>query len=152
MQHSITLLLGQIALTQPADVLGHCPVKKQMIVPLSTNQMALCITAECSGSHAGKVCLLNKSQTVSPSKHTHAIIPPPPCFTVGSTHAEIILSPTLHLTKTWRLEPKISNLDSSNQRTDCHWSNVHCSCFLAQASLFFMLVSFSSGFFAAIRP
>jgi hypothetical protein len=27
-----------------------------------------------------------------------------------------------------------------------------CSCFLAQASLFFFLVSLSSGFFAAIRP
>ena len=39
MQHSITLLLGQIALTQPGGVLGHCPVeKKQMIVPLSANR------------------------------------------------------------------------------------------------------------------
>ena len=34
MQHSITLLLGQIALTQPGGVLGHCPVEEQMIVPL----------------------------------------------------------------------------------------------------------------------
>ena len=42
--------------------------------------------------------------------------------------------------------------DSSYQRTDFHGSNVHGSCFLAQASLFFLLVSFSSGFFAAIRP
>ena len=33
MQHSITLLLGQIALTQPGGVLGHCPVEKQMIGP-----------------------------------------------------------------------------------------------------------------------
>ena len=39
MQHSITLHLGQIALTQPEGVLGHCPVEKQMIVPLSVNQM-----------------------------------------------------------------------------------------------------------------
>ena len=31
MQHSITLLLGQIALTQPGGVLCHCPVEKQMI-------------------------------------------------------------------------------------------------------------------------
>uniref|UniRef100_A0A4W5JQV5 Transposase Tc1-like domain-containing protein n=1 Tax=Hucho hucho TaxID=62062 RepID=A0A4W5JQV5_9TELE len=65
---------------------------------------------------------------------------------------KIICSPTLRLTKTRRLEPKISNLDSSDQRTDFHLSNVHCSCFLAQASLVFLLVSFSSGFFAAIRP
>ena len=27
MQHSITLLLGKIALTQPGGVLGHCPVE-----------------------------------------------------------------------------------------------------------------------------
>jgi hypothetical protein len=33
MQHSITLLLGQIALTRPGGVLGHCSVEKQMIVP-----------------------------------------------------------------------------------------------------------------------
>ena len=35
MQHSITLLLGQIALTQPGSGLDHCPVEKQMIVGLS---------------------------------------------------------------------------------------------------------------------
>ena len=58
------------------------------------------------------------------------ITPPPPCFTVGTTHMEIIRSPTLRLTKT-RLDPTISNLDSSDQRTDFHWLNVHCSCFLA---------------------
>ena len=41
MQHSITLLLGKIALTQPVlGVLGHCPVEKQMIVPLSANQIS----------------------------------------------------------------------------------------------------------------
>ena len=34
---------------------------------------------------------------------------------------------------------------------DFDQSNVHCSCFLAQASLF-LLVSFTSGFFAAIWP
>ena len=47
MQHSITLLLGQIALTQPGGVLGHCPVEKQMVVQLSTNQMGWHIAAEC---------------------------------------------------------------------------------------------------------
>ena len=41
MQHSITLLLGQIALTQTGGEMGHCPVEKQMIVPLSANQMGL---------------------------------------------------------------------------------------------------------------
>ena len=33
-----------------------------------------------------------------------------------------------------------------------HRSNVQCLCFLAQASLFLILVSFSSGFFAEIGP
>ena len=53
MQHSITLILGQIALTQPGGVLGHCPVEKQMIVPLSANQLGWCVAAEFCGSHAG---------------------------------------------------------------------------------------------------
>ena len=46
MQHSIILFLGQIALTQPGDVLGYCPVENQMVVPLSTNQMGWHISAE----------------------------------------------------------------------------------------------------------
>ena len=53
MLHSITLLLYQISLIQPGDLLCHCPVEKQMIVPLSANQMAWRITTECCGSHAG---------------------------------------------------------------------------------------------------
>ena len=52
MQHSITLL-DQKALTQPGGVLGHCPVEKQIIVPLSANKMGWRIAAECFGSHAG---------------------------------------------------------------------------------------------------
>ena len=40
MQCSITLLLGQLSLTQPGGVLGHCPVEKQMIVPLSPSRWA----------------------------------------------------------------------------------------------------------------
>ena len=43
----------------------------------------------------------------------------------------------------------VSNLDQS---TDFHCSNTNCLCFFTQASLFFLLVSFSSGFFAAIWP
>ena len=53
MQHSISLILGQIALTQPVGVLGHCCVEKQMIVGLSANQMGWRIAGECCGSHAG---------------------------------------------------------------------------------------------------
>jgi hypothetical protein len=37
----------------PGGVLGHYPIEKQMIVPLSPNQMGGCISAECCGSHAG---------------------------------------------------------------------------------------------------
>uniref|UniRef100_A0A8C7ST23 Uncharacterized protein n=1 Tax=Oncorhynchus mykiss TaxID=8022 RepID=A0A8C7ST23_ONCMY len=47
---------------------------------------------------------------LSPAKHPHTITPPPPRCAVGNTHAEIIRSPTPHLTNTQ--EPKISNLDS----------------------------------------
>ena len=53
MQHSITVLLGQKALTQPGVVLGLCPVQKQKIDPLSTNTMGWHIAAECCGNHAG---------------------------------------------------------------------------------------------------
>ena len=53
MQHSITLLLCKKALTQPGGELGHCHVEKQMIVPLSANQIGWRIAAECCGSHAG---------------------------------------------------------------------------------------------------
>jgi hypothetical protein len=44
---------GQIALTQPGSVLGHCPVEKQIIVPLTANQMGQRIAAECCDSHPG---------------------------------------------------------------------------------------------------
>ena len=43
----------KIVLAQPGGVLGHCPVEKQIIVPLSANQMGWRIAAECCGSHAG---------------------------------------------------------------------------------------------------
>ena len=92
--------------------------------------------------------ILNKS----PTKHPHTITPPPPCFRVGTKHAEIIRSSTLRLTKTQWLEPKISHLDSSDQRLDFHRANVHCLFFLDQASLLFLLVSFSSGLFVTIWP
>ena len=57
-----------------------------------------------------------------PVKHLHSISPPPPWFTVRTTHVEIIRSTTLRLTKTRQLEQKISHLDSSDQRTDFHQS------------------------------
>jgi hypothetical protein len=64
MQHSITLLLGQTALTQAGGMCWvNCPVEKQMIVPLRANQMEQ-ITEE---NHPGCVpWILNKSPKVSP--------------------------------------------------------------------------------------
>ncbi|MGJ0280789.1 hypothetical protein ACQUZE_08860 [Streptococcus pyogenes] len=53
MQHFINLFLGQLAITQPGGMLGQCPVEKQMIVPLSSNQMGWGIAAQCCDSHAG---------------------------------------------------------------------------------------------------
>ena len=63
---------------------------------------------------------------MSPAKHPHAITPPP-CFAVGTTQAEIIYSPTLHLKDT-AFGPKISNLDSSDERTDFHRSIMSIAC------------------------
>jgi hypothetical protein len=41
MQHSITLLLDQIALTQPGGVLGQCPVEKRMVAQTRWNGVSL---------------------------------------------------------------------------------------------------------------
>ena len=49
--------------------------------------------------------ILNNSQTLSPAKHPHTITPPPPCFTVGNTHAEIIRS-SHRISHRQRMEPK----------------------------------------------
>ena len=95
MQHAITLL-GKIALTQPGGVLGHCPVEKHMIDPLSVNQVGWCIAAECCGSMLVP-WILNKSLNVTSAKQPHTITPPPPCFTVGTAQAEIICLPSLRL-------------------------------------------------------
>ena len=88
MKHSITLLLGQIYLTQPGGVLCHSPVEKQIKAPLSPNQMGWRIAAESCGSHAGEVRIINKSLTVSPAKHPHTVTPSPPWFMVGNTHTD----------------------------------------------------------------
>ena len=44
------------------------------------------------------------SKSITKSEHPHTITPPPPCFTVGTIHEEIIRSPALHLAKTLWLE------------------------------------------------
>ena len=66
-----------------------------------------------------------------------------------NTRVEIIRSPTRvsQIHSDWNQKSPIWGPD---QRTVFHRSNVHCSCFLAQESIFFLLVSFSSVFFAEI--
>jgi hypothetical protein len=126
MQHSITLL-DQKALTQPGVMLGHCPVEKQMMVPLSVQTRWDGVSLQIDVVTVPWI--LNKS--VSPAKHPHTITSLPPCVTVGTKHAEIIRSPTLsqrHLS--WNQKSQIRTY-----QTDFHKSNVHCSCFLTQASL-----------------
>jgi hypothetical protein len=93
------------------EVLDHCPVEKQKDSPTKcklNGMVYLCrmLWYQCCLSVPW---ILNKSQIVPPAKHSHTITPPP-CFIVGTTHEEIIRSLTLHLTKTWRLEPKTSIL------------------------------------------
>ena len=77
---------------------------------------------------------------MSPAKHPHTITPPPPCFTVGNTHA-----------KTRDLEPKNLQfgLQTKGQISTGLMSIARVS-WPKQVS--FLLVSFSSGFFAAIWP
>lgn len=54
MQHSIILLLVQIALTEPGGVFRVIVLlKKQIMVLLSANQMGWHVAAECCGSYAG---------------------------------------------------------------------------------------------------
>ena len=141
MQHSITFLLGQ-----------RCVLGQGVFSPTKHRPDGMADRCRMLWQPCWLSVPWIRNKSLSPAKHPHTITPPPPCFTVGTTHAEIIRSPTPRLTKTPWLEPKISNLNSSDQRTDFHTSNVHCSCFLAQASLFFLLASFSSGFFAEIWP
>lgn len=70
--------------------------------------------------------VLYKSLTLSPAKQPHTISVPPPCLIVGTTLREIGQSFSCScLWNTRQLEPKIYNLDSSDQRTDMPWSVIH---------------------------
>ena len=113
MQHHHSPSCSNCPYTAWMCVLGHCPVEKQNLSPTKSKPDGM--TYRCRMMWQ-PCCLsvpwiLNKSQTVSPTKQPHTITPPPPWFTVGTTHVEIIRSPTLRLTKTQRLEPKISHFD-----------------------------------------
>lgn len=76
--HHLHHLLGEIALTLARRrVLAHCPVKKQMMIPLSANQMGWHVVAECCGN-----------SKVDP--HTITPPPPPPYTMVGAIHSDTI--------------------------------------------------------------
>ena len=129
MQHSITLLLGQIALTHPGGVLGHCPVDKQTIV----------------------LWILNKLLTVSPAKHPHTITPPPPCFTVGP-HMQRSSVHLLCISQRhggWNQKSQIWTYQAKGQISTGLMSIAHVSWPNQVASSYWCL---SSGFFAAICP
>ena len=94
-QQSITLLLGQIALTQPGGVFGHCPLEKQMIVPTRWDSLSL---RNAVVAMLVKF-ILNKSLTVSPAthpntKHPHTMLHggTPTCrdhpFTYSASHKD----------------------------------------------------------------
>ena len=80
---------------------GHCPVKKTNDFPTKRKPdwMAYPCRMLWLKCWLSVPWIQSKSQTVSPAKHPHTITLPPPCFMVGTTHADIIRSPTLHLTK-----------------------------------------------------
>ena len=69
---------------------------------------------------------------------------------MGTTHAEIIRALRLTKTRDWNRKSQIWTHQTKGQISAGLMSIAES--FLAQASLFFLLVSFSSVFFAAIRP
>jgi hypothetical protein len=112
MQHCNNLLLGQIALTGSGDMLGHCPVEKQMIVPLSATRWDGVSQQNTVVTMLVKCALDSKSITDSvtskaaPHHHTSS------SMLHGGNHTcrdhPFTYSPILRLRKTRRLEPKIS--------------------------------------------
>ena len=107
MQHSTILLLGQIALTQPGGVLSHCPDKHES--PTKCKPDGRRIATECCDSHAVLAMLLHASQ--------------------WEPHMQRWFVNLFCVSKTRWLETNISNLDSSDQRTDFHRSIAHASWF-----------------------
>jgi hypothetical protein len=105
-------------------VLGYFPFEKQMIVPLNANQMGWCITAECCGSHNG--CALN-SKNITDCVTSKA----PP-----HNHTSCMLHCGNHTCGAHPFTYSACHKDTAVGTKN----NVHCSCFLAQASLFLISV------------
>ena len=88
---------------------------------------------------------------MSPAKHPHTITTPP-SSSRWEPHMRRSSGHLLRISQRhcgWNQKSQIWT--HQHQRPDFHWSNVHCLGFLAQANLL-LLVCFSSGFFAALRP
>ena len=96
MQYSITLLLGQLVLTQPGRCVGSlsCWETNDSPTKRKPDGMAYRCRILWQPCWLSVPWILNKSLTVPLAKHPHTITPPPPCFTVGTTHVEIIRLPT----------------------------------------------------------
>ena len=93
--------------------------------------------------------ILNKSVTVSPAKHHHTTS----SMLHGGNHTcwqYMFTYSASHKDSGWNQKSQIWTHQTKGQISTGLIS--HCLCFLAQVSLFFLLVSFSSGFFAEIRP
>ena len=92
MQHSITLLIGQIATYTAWRCVWSLSCWKTNYSPTKRKPggMAFCCRILWWPCWLSLPWILNKSLSVSPAKHRHTGTPPPPCFTVGTTHAYII--------------------------------------------------------------
>ena len=95
------------------------------------------------------VCCGSRFDSVNP---THTIIEPPPCFTIGEILVVIALSPTFRHTLTPLFNQKISNFDSSIQRSLFHCSLVQSLCALAHWSLLTKFCFLNSGILPPILP
>lgn len=135
-------------------VLGHYLAVRWTNDQLGILQRVLHGAAKCCGISFGSRCRpLCKSLILDPAKESETITLPPLCFIVGVTHTHThkrtILSPTQWCTKTLPVEQKISNCI-------CPWAFLssvdHWRCFMAQASLFFLVCHLSNGFLTGTWP
>lgn len=111
MQHSITLLLDQIAwrcIVLLKNERWSCWAQTRWDGMLLQN-VVVTVLFKCWSLD---FCI-NHQQCHQQSTITR----PPPCFTVGTRHVNIIRSPSL-------TEKKVPTLDSSYRSTDFYWCNV----------------------------
>ena len=84
--------------------------------------------------------------------HSHTMIPPPPCFTVGWLQCSINSSPAILLTYTLPSLLCKRSLDSSLKMTWDHCSAVHSLWVRANSRQAFLCHDVRRGFFLGFRP